>query len=52
MLNLIAGSFNGVLSSYKAHELGAFVLQHILNETNKTIPDEIIIGQALTAAQG
>lgn len=46
------GSFNGSLSSFKAHELGTFVLQRILDETNKTIPDEVIIGQALTASQG
>lgn len=46
------GSFNGVLSSFKAHELGVCVLQQILTHTNQTIPDEVIIGQALTAAQG
>jgi acetyl-CoA acetyltransferase len=28
------------------------VLKQILNQTNKTLPDEVIIGQALTAACG
>ena len=50
--NVQKGSFNGALSSFKAHELGIFVLQHILEQTNKTLPDEVIIGQALTANQG
>lgn len=46
------GSFNGQLSSLRADQLGTFVLQKILAETNNTIPDDIIIGQSLTAAQG
>ena len=46
-----AGSFNGSLSNLKAHELGSIVFKHILDYT-KSIPDEVIIGQALTAAQG
>lgn len=45
------GSFNGALSSVKASDLGATVLKHIINET-KTIPEDVILGQALTAAQG
>jgi len=45
------GSFNGSLSTLKAHELGATVLKQILATTN-TLPDDIIIGQALTAGQG
>ena len=39
------------MSSFKAHELGSEVIKHILNITN-TQPDDVIIGQALTAAQG
>ena len=45
------GSFNGSLSSFKADELGSVVLKHIIDST-KTIPDDVIIGQALTAGQG
>lgn len=45
------GSFNGSLSSLKASELGTFVLKHIIQETN-TFPDDVIIGQSLTAGQG
>jgi acetyl-CoA C-acetyltransferase len=39
------------LSSFKAHELGSTVLKQILTET-KTNPEELIIGQALTAGAG
>jgi acetyl-CoA C-acetyltransferase len=39
------------LSSFKAHELGSTVLKQILTET-KTNPEEVIIGQALTAGAG
>ena len=45
------GSFNGSFSSLRAHELGSVLLKHIIEET-KVIPDEVIIGQALTAGQG
>jgi len=45
------GSFNGSLSSLKADQLGSHVFRHILKETN-TFPDDVIIGQALTASQG
>jgi acetyl-CoA C-acetyltransferase len=45
------GSFNGSLSSFKADELGSVVLKHIIDYT-KTLPDDIIIGQALAAGQG
>jgi acetyl-CoA C-acetyltransferase len=45
------GSFNGSLASLKADQLGTFVLKEILQKTN-TFPDEVIIGQALTASQG
>lgn len=45
------GSFNGSFSSLKADELGSIVLKRILEETN-TVPDDVIIGQALTAGQG
>ena len=46
------GSFNGSLSSLKADELGTIVLKKILQETNHTFPDDVIIGQSLTANQG
>ncbi len=39
------------MSSFKAHELATIVLKHILNTTNIQ-PDDVIIGQALTAGQG
>lgn len=45
------GSFNGSLSTLKADDLGSVVLKKILEETN-TFPDDVIIGQALTAGQG
>lgn len=45
------GSFNGSLSTLKAHELGATVLKQIITET-KTQPDEVIVGQALQAGAG
>ncbi len=45
------GSFNGSLSSLKADQLGTVVLKKIFEQTN-TFPDEVIIGQALTASQG
>ncbi len=45
------GSFNGSLASFKADELGSLVLKHIIDLT-KTFPDDVIIGQSLTAAQG
>lgn len=45
------GVFNGSLASFKGDELGTVVLKHII-EITKTTPDDIIIGQALTAAQG
>lgn len=35
----------------KASDLGSIVLKQIIAET-KTFPDEIILGQALTAGQG
>lgn len=46
------GSFNGALSTLKAHELGAIVIREILVKTKQTYPDDVIIGQALTAGQG
>lgn len=46
------GSFNGALSTLKAHELGSIVIRDILAKTKDTFPDEVIIGQALTAGQG
>ena len=39
------------MSSLKAHELGSTIIKHILSCTN-TSPDDVIIGQSLTAAQG
>ncbi|CAF0809604.1 unnamed protein product [Brachionus calyciflorus] len=45
------GNLNGVFSHLKASDLGTTVLKHILEETH-VLPDEIVIGQALTAGQG
>lgn len=45
------GSFNGSLASLKASDLGAIVLKQIITQT-QTFPDEVILGQALTAGQG
>ena len=45
------GKLNGAFCQLKASDLGSVVLKHILDST-KTIPDEVIIGQALTAGQG
>lgn len=45
------GNLNGAFSQLKASDLGATVLKHILDSTN-VMPDEVIIGQALTAGQG
>ena len=40
------------MSSFRAHELGSLVLKHMLAKTNTVMPDDVIIGQALTAGQG
>ena len=39
------------MSSFRAHELGSVVLKHIITSTSVT-PDEVILGQALTAGAG
>lgn len=39
------------MSSFKASELGSIVLKHLISET-KVVPDDVIVGQALTAGQG
>lgn len=46
------GSFNGALSTLKAHELGTIVIKDILARTKNVLPEEVFIGQALTAGQG
>ena len=48
------GSFNGSLSEIPAHMLGALLIEHLVSN-NKIDPSsisEVIMGQALTAAQG
>jgi acetyl-CoA C-acetyltransferase len=47
------GSLNGSLSSLKASDLGSLLIRTILEKVNKDlVPDDVIIGQALTAGQG
>ncbi|KAB7496133.1 Acetyl-CoA acetyltransferase, cytosolic [Armadillidium nasatum] len=48
------GSLNGALSSLKAHELGSQVIREAVVRSSIAPEDvsEVIIGQALTAAQG
>lgn len=56
-INLIVsstGNFNGALSTLSAAELGAIVIKEVLQRANvdpKDV-DEVVLGQALTAAQG
>lgn len=48
------GSFQGALSGIPAHELGAIVIRHLLEQT-RVAPaevDEVILGQVLTAGSG
>ncbi|OYD26061.1 acetyl-CoA C-acetyltransferase [Oceanimonas baumannii] len=48
------GSFQGALSGIPAHELGAIVIRHLLEQT-RVAPaevDEVILGQVLTAGTG
>ncbi|KNG94082.1 acetyl-CoA C-acetyltransferase [Pseudaestuariivita atlantica] len=48
------GSFNGSLSTTPAHDLGAAVLEAVVDRAgiDKSDVDETILGQVLTAAQG
>jgi len=48
------GSFNGVFSNVPAHDLGAVVIQSVLEQTGVAAGDvdQVILGQVLTAAQG
>ncbi|NWF49135.1 MAG: thiolase family protein [Ignavibacteriaceae bacterium] len=48
------GSFNGSLSSFTASQLASFVIKEILSESkiDKSLIDEVIIGNVLTAGQG
>lgn len=56
-INLIVsstGNFNGALSTLSAAELGAIVIKEVLQRANVDPKDvnEVVLGQALTAAQG
>ncbi|MDX1923686.1 MAG: acetyl-CoA C-acetyltransferase [Rickettsiaceae bacterium] len=48
------GSFLGSLAGFKAHELGAIVIEHLVKTHNlpSNAIDEVIIGQVLTGGQG
>lgn len=48
------GSFNGALSSFPAHELGAIAIKAALTRANVEAAEveEVILGQILTAGQG
>uniref|UniRef100_A0A336M2C4 CSON010779 protein n=1 Tax=Culicoides sonorensis TaxID=179676 RepID=A0A336M2C4_CULSO len=48
------GNFNGALSSLSASELGSVVIKEVLTRANVEAKDvdEVVMGQALTAAQG
>lgn len=51
---LFAGSFNGAFSKLSAADLGTVVIKEVLarSNTNPSDVDEVILGQALTAAAG
>jgi len=48
------GSFNGVLSSLSAAQLGSIVIKSVLDDTkiDVNLVDEVIMGNVLTAGQG
>ncbi|MGO4567028.1 acetyl-CoA C-acetyltransferase [Rhizobium sp. 2YAF20] len=48
------GSFNGAFANVPAHELGAAVIQAVLERANVDVSevDEVILGQVLQAGQG
>ncbi|MDY0082920.1 MAG: thiolase family protein [Ignavibacteriaceae bacterium] len=48
------GSFNGVLSSFSAAQLGSFAIKSVLEDSkiDSTIVDEVIMGNVLMAGQG
>ena len=48
------GTFNGTLSTVPAHQLGAHVIEAVLQDSklNGADVDQVILGQVLTAAQG
>lgn len=48
------GSFGGSLSSFSAAQLGSFAIKGVLEESgiDKTVVDEVIMGNVLTAGQG
>ncbi len=48
------GSFGGVFANVAAHDLGAHVIQAVLNDAGVKAEevDDVILGQVLTAAQG
>ncbi len=48
------GSFNGLLSSFSAAQLGSFAIKAVLEDSkiDKNIVDEVIFGNVLTGGQG
>jgi acetyl-CoA C-acetyltransferase len=48
------GSFNGVLSSFSAAQLGSIAIKAVLDESgiDKNLVDEVIFGNVLTGGQG
>ena len=52
-LFLIAGSFNGALSTLAAHDLGKLVIKELLQRVKVNPEDvsEVILGQVLTAGR-
>jgi len=50
----VIGSFNGVLSTFSAGQLGSFAIKAVLEDSkiDPTLIDEVIMGNVLTAGQG
>lgn len=47
------GSLNGSLSTLKASDLGSLLIRNIIDKVDKRlVPDDVLIGQALTSGQG
>src|SRR5690606_25190315 len=48
------GSFNGVLASFSAAQLGSFAIKAVIEESkiDPTIINEVIFGNVLTGGQG
>jgi acetyl-CoA C-acetyltransferase len=50
----VTGSFNGVLSTFTAGQLGSFAIKAVLEDSkiDPTLIDEVIMGNVLTGGQG